>query len=103
MCNGSPSLQIPYKEPSSMRYKDWCMYVRVIENFRIFDFRDWHLMIGRLMLPDSIYEEKLKTLDQPCQNGLACRSSIFQSIFNFSSEIESGNISLPIVKCQSRK
>ena len=36
------------------------------------------------------------------QNGLACRSSIFQSIFNFSSEMESGNISPPLIKCQLR-
>ena len=27
-------------------------------------------------------------------------SSIFQSIFNFSSDIESGNISLPLIKCK---
>ena len=36
------------------------------------------------------------------QNGLTCRSSIFQSIFNFSSEMESGNISLPLITCQSQ-
>ena len=34
------------------------------------------------------------------QNGPACRSSIFQSISIFSSEMESGNISPPLIVCQ---
>ena len=34
------------------------------------------------------------------QNGLACRPYIFQSVFNFSSEMESDNFSLPLIKCK---
>ena len=30
---------------------------RVIEVLRVFEFRNWHLMRGGLMLPDSISEE----------------------------------------------
>ena len=64
------------------------------------------------MLPDSISEEKLKiNLEMEelqagpfwCrlhQNNAACRSSIIRSIFVFSSEMESGNISPPLIKCQ---
>ena len=38
-------------------------------------------------------------IEQP-GSGMACRSSIFHSIFNFSSEMESGNIGLPPIACQ---
>ena len=34
--------------------------VRVIEFWRISEFSNWYLMRGGLMLPDSIFEEKLK-------------------------------------------
>ena len=37
------------------------------------------------------------------QNGLACRSYIFTPILNFSSEMESDNISLPLIACQERE
>ena len=37
-----------------------CIYVRVIKILRIFDFLSWHAMRGRLMLPESISEEKFK-------------------------------------------
>ena len=37
------------------------------------------------------------------QNGLACRTYIYTPILNFSSEMESGNISLPLIACQERK
>ena len=37
------------------------------------------------------------------QKGLACRSYIFTPILNFSSEMESGNISLPLIACQEGK
>ena len=33
---------------------------RVIEFLRNFEFRNWHAMRGGLMLPDSIFEEKLE-------------------------------------------
>ena len=75
-----------------------------------------------LVLPNSISEEKLKidwkmedlqadailvqvalgSRSSLHQNGPACRSSIFQSISNFSSEMESGNISPPLIACQLR-
>ena len=35
-------------------------YSRVIKFLRIFEFRNWHLMRGRLMMSDSISEEKSK-------------------------------------------
>ena len=35
------------------------IYTRVIKFLRIFEFRNWHLMRGWLMLPDSISDEKL--------------------------------------------
>ncbi len=35
-------------------------YTRVIEFLRIFEFHNLHLMRVKLMLPDSISEEKLK-------------------------------------------
>ena len=36
------------------------IFTRVIEFLRNFEFRKWHTMRGGLMLPDSIYEEKLE-------------------------------------------
>ena len=36
------------------------MYNRVIKFLRIFEFHNWHIMRGGLMLPDSISEEKLE-------------------------------------------
>ena len=38
----------------------WNMDPKVIEVLRICEFRNWHLMMGGLMLPDSISEEKFK-------------------------------------------
>ena len=83
----------------------------------MFEFSNWHLMRGRLMLPDSFSAENLKIdwkmkiyklghFGAGCsgvirclqQNGLAWRSSIFQLIFNFSSEMESDNVSPPLIK-----
>ena len=93
-------------------------YFRVIEFLGIFVFRNLPLMRDGLMMRKKnlklIEKWKIYKLGHSgagCsrpwnslhQNGLACRSSIFQSIFNFSSEMESGNISLPLIKCQSQK
>ena len=36
------------------------VYTRVIEFLRIFEFHNLHPMRGRLLLPDSISEEKIK-------------------------------------------
>ena len=41
-------------------FKPCIISSRVIEFLRIFEFGNLHLMRGRLMLPDSISEEKLK-------------------------------------------
>ena len=92
----------------------YVLHTRVIEFLKNFEFRNWHSMRGRLMLPDSISEEKLeidwKMEDLQAapsgagclwpQNSPACRSFMFQPILNFSSEMESGNFSPPLIRCQ---
>ena len=46
--------------PPINRWLIEAIYIRVIEFLRNFEFRNWHAMIGRLMLTDSISEEKLE-------------------------------------------
>ena len=36
------------------------LYIRVIDFLRNFEFHNWHAMRDALMLPDSIFEEKLE-------------------------------------------
>ena len=57
-----------------------------------FEFRNWHAMRSGLMFrePDSISEGHRNII------------MIFQSISNFSSEMESGNISPSLIACQLR-
>ena len=94
----------------------------MIEFLRIFEFHNLHLIRGRLMLPDSISEKKLKIdwkIEDLWAGSFWCRLHwgleqpapewprfvdlpFFNHFLNFSSEMESGNISPPLIKCQLR-